>query len=153
MNKKIFVYFVVFFLLGIIGCPLYGAIRPWEIDKEHTNFYFSVDHIYAKVHGRFTDFEGTILFDPEKLDESRISFEISVKSLDTGISKRDRHVLSEDFLDASRYPLITFTSNGISKSGENTYNVNGVLTIKGVSSELILPLTYEGMKDHPLVKG
>jgi len=146
-------HLIVFFLLGLTGSSLLAAARSWEIDKEHTNFYFSVDHIYAKVQGRFTDFKGTIIFDPDKLEESVISFSIKVKSIDTGISKRDRHLLSKDFLDASSYPLITFTSSNITKDGKNTYSIKGKLTIKGVSSELILPLTFEGVKNHPFSKG
>ena len=153
MNKKMLFSFVVVFLVGLIISPVYAEVRPWELDQEHTNFYFSVDHIYAKVHGRFTDFKGIFLFDPDNLKDSHISIEIKAKSVDTGISKRDRHVVSEDFLDGSRYPLITFSSSSITKVGENTYNVNGKLTIKGVTSDLILPLTYEGMKDHPLAPG
>lgn len=152
MNKKMLFHLVVFFLLVLIGSPSPGVALTWEIDKGHTNFYFSVDHIYSKVQGRFTNYKGTILFDPDKLNESEISFEIKVKSIDTGINKRDRHLRSEDFLDASKYPLITFTSSTISKAGENSYNVSGKLTIKGVSTEVILPLRYEGRKDHPLLE-
>ena len=153
MNKKRVLPLALFFLLGLIGSPLSAEVRSWEIDKEHTNFYFSIDHIYAKVQGRFTDYKGSVLFDPDNLQESKISFEIKVKSLDTGISKRDRHVLSKDFFDASAYPLMTFSSNSISKAGENMYTVKGELTIKNVTSELSFPLTYEGVRDHPFSKG
>lgn len=153
MNKKMLFSFFVVLFVGLIGSPLHAEVRPWEIDKEHANFYFSVDHIYAKVHGRFTDYNGTFLFDPDNLKDSKISFEIKVKSLDTGISKRDKHVLSADFLDASKFPLITFASSSITKAAGNTYNVNGKLTIKDVSTDLVLPLTYEGMKDNPLLPG
>jgi polyisoprenoid-binding protein YceI len=153
MKNRMLVTLLAVVLLGCGVSLLHAEVRSWEIDKEHTNFYFSVDHIYAKVHGRFTDFKGIFLFDPDNLRESKISFEIKVNSIDTGISKRDMHVLSEDFLDAAKYPMITFESNSITKAGENTYNVNGKLTIKGISSDLILPLTYEGMKDHPLLPG
>lgn len=153
MNKKMLFSLVVAVLVGLFGSPQHAEARSWEIDKEHTNFYFSVDHIYAKVHGRFTDYSGTILFDPDNLKDSKISFEIKVQSIDTGISKRDQHVLSADFLDAARYPLITFTSNNITTAGDKIYNVNGTLTIKGVSSDLTLPLRYEGRRDHPLLPG
>ncbi len=153
MNKKMPFSLVVVFLVGLIVAPLHAEVRPWEIDKEHTNFYFSIDHIFAKVHGRFTDFQGIFLFDPDNLKDSKISFEIKVQSIDTGISKRDQHVLSADFLDAARYPLITFTSNNITTAGDKIYNVNGTLTIKGVSSDLTLPLRYEGRRDHPLLPG
>jgi polyisoprenoid-binding protein YceI len=153
MNKKMLFPLVVVFLVGLIISPLHAEVRSWEIDKEHTNFYFSVDHIYAKVQGRFTDFNGTFLFDPDNLKDSEISFEIKVKSVDTGNSKRDKHLLSEDFFYASEYPLITFVGNNITKAGENIYNVKGKLTIRGVSSDLVLPLTYGGTKDHPLSPG
>ena len=76
-----------------------------------------------------------------------------MKSVDTGISKRDKHLLSDDFLDASRYPMITFTSKSVTKAEGNTYNVNGTLTIKDVSTDLVLPLTYGGRKDHALAPG
>jgi len=153
MNKQILFPLVVAVLVGLFGSPQHAEARSWEIDQEHTNFYFTVDHIYAKVRGRFTDFTGTVFFDPDNLKDSKISFEIKVKSVDTGISKRDKHLLSGDFLDASKYPLITFTSTSITKAEGDIYNVRGTLTIKGVSSDLMLPLTYGGKKDHPLSPG
>lgn len=153
MNKNMLLFLVVAVLVGLFGSPRHAEARSWEIDKEHTNFYFSVDHIYAKVRGRFTDYSGTIVFDPDNLKDSRFAFEIKVKSIDTGIGKRDKHLLSDDFLDASRYPTITFTSKSITKAEGNTYNVNGTLTIKDVSTDLVLPLTYGGRKDHALAPG
>lgn len=153
MNNKMLFQFVVLFVIGLIGSPSSGVARIWEIDKELTNFCFSVQHIYSKVHRRFTDCKGFILFDPDNLKESKISFETKVKSIDTGISKRDRHSRSKDFLNSSKYPLNSFAGSTISKAGENSYNVNGKLTIKGVSTEVILPLRNEGSKDHPFLEG
>jgi polyisoprenoid-binding protein YceI len=153
MNKRMLLPAAVAFLFGLMGSPLHAEVRVWDIDKEHTNFYFSVDHIYAQVQGRFTDFKGTVAFDPDNLKDSHLSFEIKAKSVDTGNAKRDKHVLSADFLDASEYPLITFTSSSIGKTGENTYDVHGKLTIKAVSTDLVLPLSYGGVKDHPLASG
>ena len=150
MHKNIRLSLIVFFLFGLIASSLHAEVRPWKIDEEHTNFYFSVDHIYAKVQGRFTDYKGTLIFDPDNLKDSEISFEIKIKSVDTGIGKRDRHLRSDDFFDASKYPLMTFTSNRITKADGNNYNVNGTLTIKDVSTELILPLTFEGVRENPL---
>jgi polyisoprenoid-binding protein YceI len=150
MYKKLIGFFIVVFNVGLIACSLHAEVRPWKIDEEHTNLYFSVDHIYAKVQGRFTDYEGTLIFDPDNLKDSKISFEIKVKSVDTGIGKRDRHLRSADFFDASKYPLITFISTSMTKAEKNMYQVSGVLTIKDVSKELVLPLTFEGMRENPL---
>ena len=105
MHKNIRFTLIVVFLFGLIASSLHAEVRPWKIDEEHTNFYFSVDHIYAKVQGRFTDYKGTLTFDPDNLKDSEISFEIKIKSVDTGIGKRDRHLRSADFFDASKYPI------------------------------------------------
>ena len=152
MKNSMLFSLVVFLCIGLYNSPPAANARIWEIDKEHTNFYFSVDHIYSKVQGRFKDYEGKIIFDPDNLDSSEISFEIKVKSVDTGLSKRDRHLRSKDFFDSSKYPLMTFTSKNFSKAGENTYTVSGTLTIKDVTSEIEFPLTYAGSSDHPFLK-
>ena len=152
MNKKQLFLLVAAFIIGFPASFLRAEVHSWEIDKEHTNFYFSVKHIYAEVHGRFTDFKGSFHFDPDHAEESKFSFEIKVKSIDTGLRKRDRHLLSDDFLEASKYPLITFSSSSITKADKNVYNVDGLLTIKGVSANISVPLYHAGTRDHPLLK-
>jgi polyisoprenoid-binding protein YceI len=124
----------------------------WDIDVDHTNFYFRVTHIYSDVIGRFNDYKGQVVFDPMNPESSEMSFEIEVKSIDTGLRKRDRHLRSEDFLDASEYPLITFTSSSIKKIDDANFELIGTLTIKEVSKEISIPLSYAGTMDHPLVK-
>ena len=124
----------------------------WEIDKDHTNFYFRVTHIYSDVIGRFNDYKGSVQFDPINPERSEISFEIEVKSIDTGLRKRDKHLRSEDFLDASEYPLITFKSSSIEKQDDSSLKLTGTLTIKDVSREISIPLSYAGTMGHPLVK-
>jgi polyisoprenoid-binding protein YceI len=152
MHTKLLVLLFAALIIGFYPSFLRAELHSWEIDKEHTNFYFSVKHIYAEVHGRFTDFKGSFVFNPDNVEESKFSFEIKVKSIDTGLRKRDRHLLSEDFLDAAQYPLITFNSSSISKADQNVYNVKGLLTIKGVSTNVFLPLSYAGTRAHPLLK-
>ena len=127
----------------------FAVVRDWTLDKDHSNIYFSVDHIYAKIHGRFDTFTGTVNFDPANLRESRISFAITVDSIDTNVSKRDKHLLSADFFDAGKYPSITFDSTAITDAGNGMYQVAGKLNIKGKIYDLTLPLKLAGIKDHP----
>ena len=130
-----------------------AAARAWELDTDHSNVYFSIEHIYAKVQGRFAAIAATVHFDPANLKESRFDFEIKVDSIDTGINQRDDHLRSADFFASSDHPLITFTSNAVTAAGEGVYQVAGTLTVKGKSRDLVLPLTFAGVKDHPATPG
>lgn len=131
----------------------FGEVRSWELDKAHSNIYFSVDHIFSKVRGHFNDFKVDVKFDPESLAGSAFNFEIEVQSIDTYIAKRDKHLLSSDFFDERNYPLITFQSDTVSLDSDGKYNVGGKLTIKGVAHSVTLPLTFVGMKEHPAARG
>ena len=151
MKKSLFTLTLAVLLL--FGQNASAAARAWELDTDHSNVYFSIEHIYAKVQGRFTAIAATVHFDPANLKESRFDFEIKVDSIDTGIKQRDDHLRSADFFASSDHPLITFTSNAVTAAGEGVYQVAGTLTVKGKSHDLVLPLTFAGVKDHPATPG
>ncbi len=131
----------------------FAKVPTWEFDKDHSNFYFSVDHIFSKIRGHFGEYSGTIKFDPANLAESSFLFEIEVNSINTHISKRDKHLLSDDFFSAADFPLMRFQSTSISEAGNGSYAIAGTFTVKGKEYDLTLPLTLAGVKDHPTVKG
>ena len=151
MKKSLFALTLAVLLL--FGQNASAAARAWELDTDHSNVYFSIEHIYAKVQGRFAAIAATVHFDPANLKESRFDFEIKVDSIDTGIKQRDDHLRSADFFASSDHPLITFTSNAVTAAGEGVYQVAGTLTVKGKSRDLVLPLTLAGVKDHPTTPG
>jgi polyisoprenoid-binding protein YceI len=150
--KKNFILAVVLACLVLAGQPALAAARDWELDKAHSNFYFSVDHIFSKIHGHFNDFSGEVKFDPKNLAESSFYFEIKTDSIDTNIAKRDKHLQSSDFFDSSKFPVMTFKSIKITDIGNNMYEVFGKFTVKGEEYDLILPLSFAGEKVHPAVK-
>ena len=143
----------LFLLVFIIAQSAFAAVREWEVDSAHSNVYFSVDHIFSKIQGHFNQFTARVNFDPANLKESRFLFEMKVDSIDTGNGKRDKHLLSADFFDAGKYPLITFESKTITEVGNGVYALAGKLNIKGKEYDLTLPLTLAGIKDHPAVQG
>jgi len=151
--KKLHLSGILFFLLVFLSQSAFAAVREWEVDTPHGNIYFSVDHIYAKIQGHFNQFTTKVQFDPANLQESRFLFEIKVDSIDTNNSKRDKHLLSADFFDAGKYPLITFESKTITNVGNGVFALAGKLNIKGKVYDLTLPLTLAGIKDHPAVQG
>lgn len=129
------------------------ASTAWNIDPAHSNISFEVTHFFTPVSGKFEKYSSEIYFDPGNLPESSIDMEIEVNSINTGNQKRDNHLRSDDFFNAAEYPLITFSSDEIVKTGANTFVAKGSLTIKDVTKKIELPFTLLGMKDHPMREG
>lgn len=140
-------------LLAFTGSSAFGAARSWELDKAHSNIYFSIDHIFSKVNGHFNEFTLDLTFDPANLAESMFLFEIKTESIDTNIGKRDKHLQSADFFDAGKFPTMKFESTQISDTGNGMYDVTGKITIKGQTYDLTLPLKLVGIAEHPAKKG
>jgi polyisoprenoid-binding protein YceI len=146
---KITVYFLsAFFILS----HAQAAAPEWKLDFDHTGLYFSIDHIYSTVRGHFDKFEGTVMFSPDDLANSRFDFEVEINSINTNNSKRDRHLKSADFFDSKKFPTMTFKSRAVKHVKGNQYTVDGTLTIKDVSKEISLPFIFFGKKDFPFDK-
>jgi polyisoprenoid-binding protein YceI len=123
--------------------------RTFTIDKAHSEAIFQVRHLITKVHGRFSNFEGRIDFDEERPENSAVSVTIDAASIDTNEPDRDKHLRSNDFFGAEAHPQITFKSARITGTGPNTFDVAGPLTIRGVSRNVTLPVTFLGVATDP----
>lgn len=125
----------------------------WKIDNAHSSVNFSISHFFSTVTGRFTKLEGTFNFDPANLKKSNASMTIPVSSISTNDSKRDEHLQSGDFFDATTYPAITFTSTRFEKKSDKDYIVYGKLTIRNTTKDIALPFKVLGQMEHPMMKG
>ena len=128
------------------------SIDAWKLDKSHTSVNFSVNHFFSAVTGKFSQFDGNFNLDLNDLQNSKADFTISVKSVNTGDEKRDKHLQTSDFFDAQKYPSITFVSTNFTKKSEKEYVVNGKLTIKDVTKEIAIPFIIKGQMVHPMMK-
>jgi polyisoprenoid-binding protein YceI len=125
------------------------AAQTYAIDKMHSEVAFQVRHLLTKVRGRFTEFAGTVLLDQDHPEQSSASLTIDASSVDTGTPDRDTHLRSDDFFAVGTHPAITFTSSRVVKTGDDTYDVGGTLTIRGITKEITLPVTYLGTAKDP----
>ena len=150
MKKYLLLLISFLFCWLMAGQTVQAAPPNWKFDPVHSSFYFGVQHIYSTIWGYFEDFSGTFRFDPENLAASKIDIQVKTKSIITNSRKRDTHLRSAEFFDAGKYPEMTFTSSSITHIGGNQYEVSGKLTIKDVSKDIVLPLTFHGIKDNPL---
>jgi len=113
---------------------------------------FRIKHIFSTVFGYFPDFDGTIRFDPEHLDQSKFEFTVQIKTINTPNAKRDTHLRSNDFFAADKYPVMTFTSSKITHKQDNTYQVSGTMTIKDTAKDMNIPFVFHGTTPSPFDK-
>ena len=151
--KKTISAFVIVVCLLCISVFAFAEAEIWQIDKAHSNIYFDVRHTYATVRGQFDEFSGTLRFDPDNLAVGSVRFEISTKSINTRIPKRDNHLRSEEFFAVNKYPAMTFQSIRVKKKEGNQYTLEGNLTVKGKTHKVAMPFTYFGIRENPLKKG
>ena len=122
----------------------------YTIDPAHSRFGFVARHaMVTKVRGAFNEFEGSAVIDGDDPTKSSAEVTIAVASVDTRNEQRDGHLRTNDFLDAERYPAITFKSTAISHVAGNDFEVTGDLTIKDVTRSISFPLEFQGAAKDP----
>jgi polyisoprenoid-binding protein YceI len=131
-----------------VGSPALAA-ETYELDKAHSTVGFQVRHIFTMVGGSFQDFSGTVRIDRARPEASSVEFSIQAASIFTNESKRDEHLKSPDFFDTAKHPTITFKSTAVKPSANNVFEVTGDLTMRGVTRQVTLPVTFLGEARDP----
>src|SRR5262249_44686315 len=99
---------------------------------------FSVHQFLGTTHGKFKKFDGKIEIDREHPENSSVTARIDVRSIETGIVKRDNHLRSTEFFAVEKYPEITFKSRSVKQTGPQAGDILGNLTVHGVTKPITL---------------
>ncbi|MEW5989043.1 MAG: YceI family protein [Chloroflexota bacterium] len=122
----------------------------WQIDPAHSQIDFSARHMMiSTVRGRFENFTGTVEFDEANPGRSLVDVQIEAASVNTRVAQRDGHLRSPDFLDAEKYPYLTFKSKHVETTGPKRGRLIGDLTIRDVTREVALDVDYRGQMTTP----
>lgn len=134
-----------------------AAIEVYKIDATHSAINYSLRHILSKYTSSFTKLGGEITVDRDNLEQSSVTATIDVAALTTGNNDRDNHIKSAEFFDVAKFPSASFKSKSWKKTGENTFDVTGDLTIKDITKEVVLKTTLlgfgPGMRPGTLLSG
>jgi polyisoprenoid-binding protein YceI len=115
-------------------------MTPWVLDPTHSTIQFSVRHMMvSNVRGTFGEFALEVGFDPDHPELGHVTATVQAASIDTRQEQRDTHLRSADFLDATGFPTLVFTSTGIVPREHGRYALNGDLAIRGVTK----PVTFD----------
>jgi polyisoprenoid-binding protein YceI len=121
----------------------------WAVDPSHSTVGFSVKHLgIATVRGRFEEFEGTLEIG-EDLSSARAFGTAQVNSINTDEPGRDEHLRSADFFGAEANPELRFESTSVSQLDEDTFEIEGDLTMNGVTNPVTLTAVVEGTETDP----
>jgi polyisoprenoid-binding protein YceI len=120
----------------------------WKVGPVHSSVEFQVKHLgIATVKGHFNAFEGTLEVGPG----GAVAYgTVKTASVDTREPQRDAHLRSADFFEVDAHPEIAFRSTAIRPTGEDEFEIEGDLTIHGVTRSVTLRATLEGveLEDH-----
>ena len=110
----------------------------WRIDVAHSELTFRVRHLVSRVNGTFRDWSGTITGDPADWSkDGSVEVTIQTASIDTRSERRDTHLRTADFFDATAHPTITFRSRAVRVEG-SSLTIDGDLTMRGVTRPVTL---------------
>ncbi len=121
----------------------------YVIDKVHSSVNFRISHMgFSSYTARFTDFDATLNFDRARPEAMSVTATIDARTLQTNYPLTDidfdAQLTGAAWLDATKYPAITFKSTSVVLTGPNTAKVTGNLTLHGVTMPLTLDVTFNG---------
>ncbi|HET9235777.1 MAG TPA: YceI family protein [Oligoflexus sp.] len=120
----------------------------YDVDPAHTRVSFVIPHfVVSEVEGRFNDVKGEFTL-AEPFTNTKVSATIPVKSIDTGVAKRDEHLRSKDFFEVEKFPEMKLVSKSITGTPE-AFKMVAALTIKGVTKDVTFDGKYTGSVKDP----
>lgn len=124
----------------------------YRTDPLHSSLNFRVNHMgFSHYTARFLKFDATLDFDPKNIAGMKLSASIDPRSLQTNYPMPnpekvdfDKQLTGPEFLDADKYPAMTFVSTRIVQTGPDTADVTGDFTLHGVTRPVTLHVKYNG---------
>ena len=110
----------------------------WKIDPAHSSAEFKVKHMMiSNVKGQFPKVSGVLSLNESDLSKSYVEASIEAASIETRDPQRDAHLKSADFFHVEKFPTLSFKSTGISLVRDGELAVEGNLTIRGVTRNVL----------------
>ncbi len=125
--------------LTFITIPAFA--KNWEMDKAQSSLSFSGQHAGKDFVGTFREWNASLIFDPQKLEESKIIITISLPSASTGDNLYDKTLPQTEWFNSQKIPEAVFTSTKIASQGGDQYQIDGTLKLKEKTIPLSFPAT------------
>jgi len=147
MSKRI----ILAVALAFIASGANAESVAYKIDPSHTVVLASWNHLgFSNPSAYFGDVSGTISYDAETPENSKVEVVLPMSGLDSFLPSFDEHLRSADFFDAERFPEARFSSTSVRAAGDGRLEVTGDLTLHGVTRPVVLDVTLNKAAPHPM---
>lgn len=137
--------------LAVIPAMAAAAPARYALDPVHTRVLFAISHAgFSQALGTVSGSTGTLEFDPDDWSQARLDVTVPLQRLDLGDDGWNRAALAGNLLDAQRWPEARFVSTRVEALAPDRFIVHGQLTLRGVTREVPLQVTFNALKRHPL---
>lgn len=127
----------------LLSTPRLSAAETYRVSPVGSSVQFTINQFLINtVSGSFNEYEGTIRYDPDEIENSSLTGVIQAASIDTGNETRDDHLRSEDYFDVSNHPEIRFQSKRVERDANGNVLI-GDLTMHEVVREIAIPFEID----------
>ena len=141
-------------LLAALSAPAFADVEHYTVDPDLTYASFEAPHIQAISiwRGKFDHTQsGTVTLD-RKAHTGTVDIVIDTTSIDFGMEKMNKHAKSADFFDVEKYPTAEYKADTIKFDGDTPVEVDGQLTLHGVTKPVALKINSFKCIIHPMLK-
>ncbi len=125
----------------------------YAVEPSHTRITFAVSHLgFTTWYGDFSQPTGVATLDPANPRTDAVNVTVRTDSISTTNAKLDAELRDPSWLDAAKFPTITFRSTVVTPTGPGQADVTGDFTLHGVTRPLTLHASFNGAGVNPLSK-
>ena len=146
-----FLLATLFLFMAFAAFPSHAFV--WDIYYPSSKLIFEGNATGTPFTGTFSVFQAAVDFDPKKPDNARIEVNIDVRSAKTGDKEKDDYLSAKEWFDSGAIPFAQLIGTKVRKLSDKKFELTGLLTIKEVTQEIVLPFSMEDERDAQRIKG
>lgn len=135
------------------AAPLAASARPYAVDPANSKISFTGTFDGRPFNGVFQKWDAQIDFDPGRLAQSKATVVIQTGSVRTGTAEYDQTMGQPAWFNVRQFPTAKFVASSFRKTGANSYEASGALTIRNVTRPVVLPFTLQQQGPHTRMRG
>jgi len=117
----------------------------YTIDKRHATILFKVDHMgFSKFIGRFNEFDATLDFDANQMENSRLEATVEMTSIDVNNENFEETLRGDEWFNTEEFPQAFFKTVSVENIEKNSADFNGQLTFLGRTAPVTVSVEFNG---------